>query len=1355
MATPNTAIGLSDVNDELTYPATTPRAFNDPIFRDLSGLQSRTIDSSGIGFSDVAGKAAFDGIIAPASNSVASYGGVFSTALVVASTDMYSPNVTWSYQVITGTQDVRMDPTSDRAVTLRLFTNEVGTAIANVAVTCTVAYRDHVIGTDTKYINLAGTIYNPALVITGPLTVNSSGYVAQSAVSTLTATSNVVGGVIQFIVNPGQGASINGNTITLTSATNVPGNDNNQTYSVTTNVLYQGNVVASNVQNINVRANFQVPDFVFAAPASSNNIFANNGPVNASLKITADHTIAGANIAWTASKVSGDDATLTTSANNQSANLTLAFNSGEFGTKKAIYDVLATLKYANGYVLNSKSTRLTLRTAAYGLSFNPASDQQTQGYNAQTAIATASASWQAGTFAWNTSIVSGAQANLVQAVAANSATITARVMANTIGTTSVSTVRINPSLSFDGFTMANTSSVTTLSAEFTNYTFTLTGPSTNNQIGAAPLNPRVLITANHTIANGTIVFSKTANDGVTMVNTALTANLSTSSNTLSINTTTLTAKLYDQFNRLVQSVDQPIALRTYVPNIQFIGANSVAASGYAPDQIAIAAITATAAPGSNTFALSPVKISGDTLTITDYTGNTVSDRVDLKISAQAGDIGTKSGLYRIDGTVTFFGDTYTASYNVAVTATLLNPNFTLVAANAVGNSFTPPATATGTVTATYTVPGGNIQWSTAPISGTLSSNTANSTVYSAVASQNTFGINSLGLTVTGTLLDANGLVVDSKSANVAAVANMTDPGLTITGANTVTNANVFTSVAATSLVASSVTGIPSLSYQWSYSLVSGTQPVIAISNTATTSTISLTNTAKGSGAVACVIDVTCKVLSAGIVLSTKVTRVSLSSTAQIPAQTFTPTNAALGDYNFPVNATASVVATQPAGGSITWDYAPASGGGAGVTIGGAQNGVWQSSQSQSAVGASQTTWNVVAHYWTPDGVLINSRSGQVQVYVQRYDPGFYLYYGQADGYARVATWAEDVNVTSILRAGWANMGGTISVGISATYAGGVGATPTYDNVNGICYLTLSNNRTNQGINEKNALYSVVFTLFRNGQQIAGPISAGLGCLITPYYIGISASPSTSVSNVNARAQINLSAYSNDPRYGGASWTYGRTSGNGTAGLGVATVPTSASIYQDPAAYITTLSGNYNVFATFNVDGAARTAGVGVFLSSQSTVNTGSGGGQCVASDMWLNEFFQASDIVKGMSFKTWNPEDEFAYHNVQAALEPMMQECVEITTQGGAVLVCSVTTPFNLKTATSDLDPEHSVLAPDLLNHDVLVDNYGDVDWDRVVSVKHVGEREVVPISFGGRSFPAGRNHNKRIYSHNMLKPVQ
>lgn len=1350
MATPNTAIGLSDVNDELNYPATTARAFNDPVFRDLSGIQTRTVDKSGITINDVRGKAAFDGLIAPTSNSVATYGGVFSEALIVAATDMYSPNVVWDFEVITGSRDVRLDTVSDRAMNLRLFTNEVGTAVANVRVTATVSYRDHLIGTDTKYVNLAGTIYNPALVVSGPLVINSSGYVAQTAVTTLTATSNVVGGVIRFTVNPGQGASITGNTITFNAATNIPGNDNNQSYSLKTEVLFNGNVVATDTKTVNVRANFQVPDFVFAAPASSNNIFANNGPVNASLRVTADHNIAGANIVWTATKVSGDDATLTPSANLQSANLTLAVASGQFGTKKAVYDVFASLQYANGYVLNSKSTRLTLRTAAYGLTFNPASDQQTQGYNAQTAIATAAASWLAGTFAWNTATVTGSQANVVQAVSDTSATITASIVANTIGNTNVSVVRINPTLSFDGFLMSNTSSVTTLTAEFTNYTFTLVGPTTNNQIGVAPLSPSVLITASHSIPNGTITFTKTANDGITIVNTALTANLSMSSNTLTLANTTLSARLFDQYGRLVRQIDTPINLRTYVPNIQFIGANNVVAQGYAPDQIATAAITATASPGSNSFSLQAVKISGDDLTITDYSGNNVSDRVDLRISAKAGDIGTKSGLYQINGVVVFYGNTYSVGYNVQVSATLLDAQYTLTGANGSVSSFVPPASASGTATASYVVPGGTIQWSTKVNTGLLSSNTSNSTVYTATANQSVIGSNPLSLTVTGTLLDSNGFVVDTKSANVFSTATVPDPALTISGANTVTTSNVFTAVAATTLTATSAAGIPGLSYQWSYTLVSGTQPTI----TPSTSTIALSNTIRGLGTVGSVVDVTCKVLSNGTIIGTKVTRVTLSATCPLPTQTFTPSSASAADYNYPVVATGRVVATQPQGGYITWDYAPNAGSGpVSVSVSGANtnNSTWSGTASQSSVGVISQVWTVIAHYYTPDGVLINSQSTtSVSISSQRLDPGFYLYYPTNDAWARLSTWNENSSVTSQVRAGWGNIGGTVTCQISAAYAGGSAATPSSDSNTG--YLTMTKSRTNEGLGEKSSVYNFTFTLFRNGQQIAGPLTAGVGCDIIPYYLNLSASPSTSVSASDNNATIVITASSNYPGFGGVSWRYGLTGGNGTATF--APAATQINCTQYVASYISTLSGNYNVFADYFSDGATRTTGIGIFLSAQRTYNVGSGGGTCVASEMWLDEFFQARDIMKDMTFKTWSPETGFEQTAVEKVHERVMQECVLITTQSGAELICSVTTPFNLETATDDLATGHYELAPNMLGHKVLVDNYGELIWDPVVTVEHIGKREVVPISFGGKSFPAGRSSQKRIYSHNMRKPL-
>jgi hypothetical protein len=149
-------------------------------------------------------------------------------------------------------------------------------------------------------------------------------------------------------------------------------------------------------------------------------------------------------------------------------------------------------------------------------------------------------------------------------------------------------------------------------------------------------------------------------------------------------------------------------------------------------------------------------------------------------------------------------------------------------------------------------------------------------------------------------------------------------------------------------------------------------------------------------------------------------------------------------------------------------------------------------------------------------------------------------------------------------------------------------------------------------------------------------------------------------------------------------------------------------------------------------------------------------GGCVVAEAFLNTDTTAAEVEDGFVADTWSPGEEgitpFAVNQIG---ESKLRPCVTLITASGIELTLSVDTPFNLKTATSDLDPEHTRYAPDMLNHEVLVDDEGDIRWEKVTGVLHVGERFIVPLGFGGRSFAAGDIPTRRIYSHNLFKANQ
>lgn len=145
------------------------------------------------------------------------------------------------------------------------------------------------------------------------------------------------------------------------------------------------------------------------------------------------------------------------------------------------------------------------------------------------------------------------------------------------------------------------------------------------------------------------------------------------------------------------------------------------------------------------------------------------------------------------------------------------------------------------------------------------------------------------------------------------------------------------------------------------------------------------------------------------------------------------------------------------------------------------------------------------------------------------------------------------------------------------------------------------------------------------------------------------------------------------------------------------------------------------------------------------------GGRCVAAHMVMDDGTLAEDADAGNVHATHDPAEGFMRHAIRARGEAVWQPCVRLVTVGGAALVCSASTPFTAPDAPADL-PEYTTLAPDMLGRDVIVERAGLRLIERVVDVQDVGMHLVIPLDFGGRSFPAGEDAGALIYSHNMQK---
>lgn len=147
-------------------------------------------------------------------------------------------------------------------------------------------------------------------------------------------------------------------------------------------------------------------------------------------------------------------------------------------------------------------------------------------------------------------------------------------------------------------------------------------------------------------------------------------------------------------------------------------------------------------------------------------------------------------------------------------------------------------------------------------------------------------------------------------------------------------------------------------------------------------------------------------------------------------------------------------------------------------------------------------------------------------------------------------------------------------------------------------------------------------------------------------------------------------------------------------------------------------------------------------------NGGGGGGgieDCVAATSFLAPYIRASTVGKGFITQCYTPEEGFKSHPIEQAHPPRLQPCWRLVTQFGAALVCSESTPFTLP------DGE-SVRAPAMLGQIVFVKRGSYVMTEKVVSCEFDGEHAIVPLGFGGRSFPAGESADAMIYSHNLMK---
>lgn len=136
--------------------------------------------------------------------------------------------------------------------------------------------------------------------------------------------------------------------------------------------------------------------------------------------------------------------------------------------------------------------------------------------------------------------------------------------------------------------------------------------------------------------------------------------------------------------------------------------------------------------------------------------------------------------------------------------------------------------------------------------------------------------------------------------------------------------------------------------------------------------------------------------------------------------------------------------------------------------------------------------------------------------------------------------------------------------------------------------------------------------------------------------------------------------------------------------------------------------------------------------------------KCVVWDSTLDDGALAVDAQVGDLHDCWTPEEGFTRQPLRFVGEPVMQPCVRVTLSDGSTLRCSVSTPFTDPAAATDTQDWR---APGMLGHAAF---NGDRVALEVVAVEDIGPQWVVPLDFGGRSFPAG--DVGLVYSHNAQK---
>lgn len=714
--TPANALEVSDIRDEIN-PGDGSGIQQDvganAVVRQLTGSLAKSKQGTEILFSDLSNKIGFSEIYTTSTTNtqggIAVVGSPITAELTLqANSDMYDPLLTWTYTIDSGSDnitagDITVTKPNSKTAVIKLASAS-GTKVANLTVTGVMTVDGHTVNTCTKNIKLTVNAVNTAfqVIATPSFTINSTGVAAQTAFVTVTATSNasLAGTTYRFTptylsgtgpitpsftfsgVMPGIGDSVSFGVTAATPSVNAV------VYSLLSEMINDGKVVASNTSTIDLRAHFIDRQITSLTPAAlSNNQFSNSASQYSTIDITAVHnsvapTYAQGTITFTL-ETTGDTVTQQTLSSNSSTKverISLYHNKDTdgFGFKKATVVVVATLRSPDNTIMDQKrSAPIVLRAGTYGLTINPPPSNTQSGYIAQTATSIGTATWGAGDFVWNVRQFDGSGPNLTIDTQPRSATV--NIMAKTKGGKNASQAVANTSrydltgvLTYDGITVVSrTVNDILIKAESLPYTFSISTPATSNvqmEVNAVAA-ARMVISATKSV--GTITWTKdNASVGLSPNPTsALVEVESPAAGGANTQNVVVAATLYDPSSRPIEVLYTPtITLDAATTKLAIFDGDVTKVSDKKTDS-ATGIYETTAVIGDHKFRFPPVKKGGNDLQVVLESPQRIS------ITATATQA-TNSGSYELTAEVNYKGIIRTVTDEATVTISALAPTLT-------------------------------------------------------------------------------------------------------------------------------------------------------------------------------------------------------------------------------------------------------------------------------------------------------------------------------------------------------------------------------------------------------------------------------------------------------------------------------------------------------------------------------------------------------------------------------------------------------------------------------------------------------------------------------------------------------